>query len=261
MKIGNNMPPETVRAADGLSFVLQETDSTAGHPYWRQELLFKSELWRPIAIVGIGGIGSWVALELAKMGARELWIFDPDTIEIHNPSYTVYGRHHIAKKKVAALKSFLHRWESKSRGHNLKIRTFEKAPSSAEDFPKLSIVVVAVDNMDTRRKIWEELVKFNPRVLRLIEARMGAEACMVYSVRPLNAEDAAAYSDRRILYSQEEASRETCAEQSFVYTAAITGSIITAQIKKILLNEPYWLEVICDLKNMRFTNKGLIKPA
>ena len=238
------------------------------NPYKRQELLFNDDLWRPVVIIGLGGIGSWVAFELAKMGARELWFFDYDSVEVHNTCYSVYGRHQTGspgkpvKKKVEAMKRFLHRWESYGKfGRDLKIKTFYRAPLPEDIFPKLCIVVVAVDNMDARKEIWEKNVRLNPRVFYLVEARMGAEASMIYTIRPMNDEDERFYSSPSILYPQSQASPGTCAEQSFVYTAAMTGSIITSQIKSILLKEYCWSEIICDLKNMKITTRRLISPA
>lgn len=239
------------------------------NPYKRQELLFNNNLWRPIVIVGLGGIGSWVAFELAKMGARELWFFDYDLVEVHNACYTVYGRHQAGsskepgKKKVEAMKRFLHRWEGSSGQvkRDLKIKAFARAPLPEDIFPKLCIVVVAVDDMDIRKDIWEKNIRLNPHVLYLIEARMGAEASMIYTIRPMKDQDAEFYSSPSILYPQSQASRETCAEQSFVYTAAMTGSIITSQVKSILLKEYCWSEIICDLKNMKITTRRLIEPA
>lgn len=241
--------------------------SLYANPYKRQELLFNDDLWKPIVIIGLGGIGSWVALELAKMGARELWFYDYDSVEVHNACYSVYGRHQTVspnnpvKKKVVAMKRFLHRWESYGKfGRDLKIKVFDRAPLSDEIFPKLCIVVVAVDDMDTRKEIWEKNIYLNPNVLYLVEARMGAEASMIYTIRSMNDDDARFYSSPSILYPQSEASRETCAEQSFVFTAAATGSIITSQIKSILMKEYLWSEIICDLKNMKITTRRLIEP-
>lgn len=248
------------------------TPSLYVNQYKRQELLFNEDLWRPIVIIGLGGIGSWVAFELAKMGARELWFFDYDRVEVHNACYSVYGRHqaralkreggmNIGKTKVEAMKRFLHRWEGAGKfNRDLKIKTFARGPLPEDLFPKLCVVVVAVDDMDARKDIWEKNIHLNPNVLYLIEARMGAEASMIYTIRPMNDYDAEFYSNPSILYPQSEASRETCAEQSFVYTAAMTGSIITSQIKNILMKEYLWSEIICDLKNMKITTRRLIEP-
>lgn len=49
----------------------------------RQEPLDLS-LPQSVAIVGVGGVGSWIAYFLALAGVQELWLFDHDTIEIHN---------------------------------------------------------------------------------------------------------------------------------------------------------------------------------
>ena len=55
------------------------------NPYERQkDIITPEELKRTINIVGLGGIGSWTSLYLAKMGCQHLVLIDPDTVEEHN---------------------------------------------------------------------------------------------------------------------------------------------------------------------------------
>jgi molybdopterin/thiamine biosynthesis adenylyltransferase len=53
--------------------------------YWRQaDLISPEALAATVTIVGAGGIGSPVALALAKKGCRTLTRYDPDMVEAHN---------------------------------------------------------------------------------------------------------------------------------------------------------------------------------
>lgn len=58
---------------------------------------------RRICIIGVGGVGSWVAIDLAMMGCETLVILDPDTIEVHNLNRTLFKMHHVGEYKVNAL--------------------------------------------------------------------------------------------------------------------------------------------------------------
>jgi len=56
-----------------------------------------------VAIVGAGGIGSWVAFNLALTGVKKLWIMDFDILEIHNLNRTPYTTLQVDITKVEAL--------------------------------------------------------------------------------------------------------------------------------------------------------------
>ena len=44
----------------------------------------------PIHIIGIGGIGSWTAFILAKMGCQDINLYDFDEVEDHNIASQIY---------------------------------------------------------------------------------------------------------------------------------------------------------------------------
>ena len=77
------------------------TISTIRH----DELLPRQLVMSPIHLIGCGGVGSHVAMMLAKMqvGEAGMHLYDDDTIEAHNPPNQAFERHHIGKPKVAAL--------------------------------------------------------------------------------------------------------------------------------------------------------------
>ena len=60
--------------------------------------------YRRVAVVGVGGVGSWVAylLGLSKH-VQILYLIDPDTVEISNLNRTPYRESDIGKPKVVAL--------------------------------------------------------------------------------------------------------------------------------------------------------------
>lgn len=234
-----------------------------GHRRQRELALEQDpDLWRPVIIIGVGGIGSWVALELVKLGVRELVLVDPDIVEPHNAAYTCYQRKQSGQKKVEALRRLLVYTEHmKGVKRRARISAVSNPSCLNKDFfPDKSIVVMAVDNMDTRKSLWEECILNNARVLFFVEGRMGSEAFMLYSLRPVRYDDVIFYQKPEILYSQSQAAEGTCANQSFVYTAAVCGSLIALQIKKFLCKEEYGREIMVDLKNMSIKVNNRIIP-
>ena len=58
-------------------------------------------------VVGLGGIGNWVALDLALVGIGTLILFDNDKVEASNLNRTLFKLSHIGKPKVSAVKELI----------------------------------------------------------------------------------------------------------------------------------------------------------
>lgn len=58
---------------------------------------------KSVAVVGCGGIGSWVATFLAISGVEKLFLFDGDTVERHNLNRTLFTEEDVGKPKVESL--------------------------------------------------------------------------------------------------------------------------------------------------------------
>lgn len=58
-------------------------------------------------VVGCGGIGNWVAVDLALIGVGTLILFDNDKVEASNLNRTLFKLSHINKPKVSAVKELI----------------------------------------------------------------------------------------------------------------------------------------------------------
>src|SRR5688572_9763698 len=120
--------------------------------YWRQlDLVTPEQLRTPVTIVGAGGIGSPVALALAKMGCREIRLYDPDTIEPHNLPNQLYRLRDVGRPKVEALAEILREYTEVTVSAHL-----ERVDGQRLD----GIVISAVDSMASREAIWRGSVRF-----------------------------------------------------------------------------------------------------
>ena len=74
----------------------------------RQLDLVKPEaLETPVHLVGCGGIGSFVALALAKLGCPHLCLYDDDRVEEHNVPNQLFRLSDVGRPKVEALAEVL----------------------------------------------------------------------------------------------------------------------------------------------------------
>jgi hypothetical protein len=78
---------------------------------------------RTVMIVGIGGLGGWIALSCARLGIRRLVVVDPDTVELSNLHRQIlYTRQHIGTPKVVASREALMAVDDiEVRGHEIAI--------------------------------------------------------------------------------------------------------------------------------------------
>lgn len=194
------------------------------------DLIPEESLKTPVTIIGAGAIGSWVALQLAKMGVEDITVWDPDTVSVENMSCQMYGFPHIGMSKVEAL---VHIVRGLTNVH------IEDIPDKWKASPTLTkgIVVLAVDCMQARREIFDEICDSHFQVTHVIDARMGAEHAALYVMNPNDAKDRDAYE--KTLYSNTEAVQERCTAKATIYTANLLSGLVVKAIKDLLTKQPY----------------------
>ena len=82
----------------------------------------------PIHIIGVGATGSFVAMELARMGCPVLNLYDFDDVEIHNIPNQYYDNNDLGKLKAEALSEKL-----KLINPNIVVNVHTSAVLPAED--------------------------------------------------------------------------------------------------------------------------------
>lgn len=56
-----------------------------------------------VTVVGVGGVGSWVALDLALAGVQKIYLVDHDHIETHNLNRTPFKESQVEMDKTTAV--------------------------------------------------------------------------------------------------------------------------------------------------------------
>jgi len=204
--------------------------------YWRQlDLVSPSDLDFDVYLIGVGGLGSPIAMALAKMGCQKLTFFDHDNVEPHNLPNQLYRMSDVDTPKVDALASILREYvDAQITPINELVtqRTFN------------GVVVSAVDSMAARRTIWQNCVRYKAGVKLYIDARMGGEVGRILTVSPTNPIAVAAYEGT--LFSDEEGSQELCTAQATIYSTFGVASLVANQVKRFARSETQTYEHIID---------------
>lgn len=187
----------------------------------------------PINIVGAGAIGSFLSLQLAKMGFINQTIWDFDYVSVENMSCQFYRLEDIGHKKIFGLGNILGSFI----GYN-SINKMTLIPEKFSPNKNLSgILVSAVDSMDVRREIYEQIKRECFQIKYIIDPRMGAEDALLYVINPFDPKDQSSYE--KTLYSDQDAVQERCTAKSTIYTANLLSGLVAKTIKNIACKEAY----------------------
>ena len=173
-----------------------------------------------VNIIGAGATGSWLVLQLAKLGISNITVWDFDIVEEHNIPNQLFGLPHVGMPKVEALKQIVQ--EQTGVEINIKNERFTTGRLSG-------YVFLMVDSMRARKDIWETSVKNKSAVKLLIEPRMGLNEARVYNVSPMDLTQQRAYE--AAWYPDDEAEVSACGtSQSVITTALFTASYVARQM-------------------------------
>lgn len=214
--------------------------------YWRQSDIVEPSELKPVTVAGVGGIGSPTTLALAKMGCKEITVFDPDKVENHNIPNQIYRPEDIDLSKVSCLQEIV------------KSFTGIEIQTHAEKFQvdKLSpgVLISAVDTMSMRKEIWKE-IKFNAAIDFYIDARMGGEIARIHTICPHDPDQIKFYENT--LYSDDEADDLPCTERSIIYNVFLISALIANQVKRVSKGETPHRELIFDFSTLTLTKSPL----
>lgn len=182
-------------------------------------------------MVGAGNIGSTTAYGLSKLGLKFITVYDFDKVEEHNLASQFYGVEDIGKLKVDCLKE------------RIKSFTGIEIGTAGEftDQRTYGILIIAVDSISMREKIWKAISKHPPKVI--IDGRMGGNTIEVYTTF------SPAEYKKTLVKSVENV---PCSARYISYSSLICAGIITNQVKRVLNEETIKPNIILDLDSLRF---------
>lgn len=129
---------------------------TKGLTPQQQKILFNAK----IAIAGAGGLGSNVAVWLARAGVKHLLLIDFDKVEIGNLNRQYYFLDDVGKPKVIALKKHLQKINPY--GDYQTVLTKITAANMEQLFADSQIICEALDNPKTKALLVNNILSNHP---------------------------------------------------------------------------------------------------
>jgi len=174
-------------------------------------------------ILGCGAIGSSTAIQLARMGAEDFYLYDFDRVEIQNVGVSQYIIKDIGKNKVDALRNHIVEINDRATVYAINNRFKAFNPKGEKD-----IVILAFDSMDSRKEAAVATLKTSKqKPFLFIDGRMGAEHYQQYTFFKPTLQQYL-----RTWYSDEDGTPEPCSAKATSYCSNMSGSFIVNQIRK-----------------------------
>lgn len=144
-------------------------DLSKSYEYFKPETVKE-----PINIVGCGSIGSTVAENLARMGLKNLVLWDFDTVNSHNLANQLFRAKDIGKRKVDALLDILTDIDP-DLADTVKLK-----PDGWNGEIMTGYIILAVDSIDVRKNI-VKLHMGSPFVKAMFDYRTELESAQHYA--------------------------------------------------------------------------------
>ena len=189
--------------------------------YSRQVNIFKpNEFNTPGHVIGVGATGSWLALSLAKLGVKNIHVWDDDIVEEHNIPNQMFKESQIGCTKLDSIvniyNDFFNEENKRLTIHNTKIT--EDNAHVLKD-----IVLCCVDSMTARKFIYENCYKYGQAEL-FIELRLSIWGAYVYTLYKNGKDWTEKYEDT--LYADEETEVSACGVSQTALPAAVNAASI-----------------------------------
>lgn len=193
--------------------------------YERQLGFFDPEQHRAATatLVGCGGVGSFSAIALSKLGIPSLTLIDFDEVEAHNIPNQFFEVEQIGSKKCEALAALCERFG------NTDCHTVDTKIEKDDGSKWMSPVVLGLDSMDAREAAWST-IKRSPYVPVMIDVRLSGQSIVMYSVDPCSSEDIKQYENT--LHADDEANEQACTERGVIDVGFQVGSLVSRMVRK-----------------------------
>lgn len=191
-----------------------------------------------IIIAGLGGIGSWLAFNMARLHPANILLYDDDIVEVANMSGQLYSRNDFGQLKSAAMSSFLTKYTDTT-------NTFCISERFEENTQPGDVMLCGFDSMDSRKvffNAWHNHVLNLPEERRkkclFMDGRLSIDTLQILVFT--GADDY--YIHKYIteyLFSDEQADETVCSMKQTTYMACMIGALMTNLFVNFIANTLY----------------------
>ncbi len=253
----NSMPDNAKIPLNSPTLLIDESTTRFSGAEWFNEIQ-KAR----IIIAGIGGIGSNVAFQLARMIPANLTLYDDDNVEMINMAGQLFSSNNIGESKVNAIANMIYDYTSMKQVLAIKDKfTSDKEPGD--------IMICGFDNMRARRTFfnsWYNHISDKSEEERCkclyLDGRLSMDTLQILCIRGDDQYNIERY-EREFLFADYEADTTICSMKQTTYLACMIGSLMVNLFTNFIANSlnpiiPYDLPFFTeyDAQNMLFKTES-----
>ena len=202
------------------TLLMDESTSRFSGTEWYEEIKKQR-----IILAGCGGIGSWTALQLARMTPASIFLYDDDVVEMANMSGQLYSNEDVGIAKVDAIAMTIGKFTTAQNIYALNQRF-------TPDTEAGDVMICGFDNMTARKIFYESWVarvekksEEDKKKCLFIDGRLSIDTLQVLCIRGDDMFNIIKYG-REYLFLDEEAEHTVCSMKQTTYLACMISSFI-----------------------------------
>jgi len=206
--------------------------------YMRQTDLFNpiNQKYK-IVVFGAGALGSFITLNLAKLGFNDITVYDNDFVNAYNIPNQFYRLKDVGELKVNALRNIIKDFCDLE----IKVDTNRVTEKTEINVELNTIFIVTFDNLKSRKIIYDKLKDYNCYCL---DVRAGGEEFYIYSINTFDDEALKIWKNSFKIIP----TKLKCGAKSIIYTNLAVASEACNIVKKINNDEEYPIKLIRHMK-------------
>lgn len=239
------------------SLLVDESTTRFSGASWFEEIQ-KSR----VIIAGIGGIGSNVAFQLARMAPANITLYDDDVVERVNMAGQLYSSKDIGQNKVDAIASMISIYTS-AKQINAIASKFTDSTETGD------IMICGFDNMVARKTFynsWKRHLSTKTPETRakclFLDGRLSIDTLQIFCIQGDDEVSMNRY-ETEFLFSDFQAEHTVCSMKQTTYLACMIGSLMVNLFTNFIANSlnpviPYDLPFFTeyDSQNMLFKTRS-----
>lgn len=215
-----------------------------------------------VIIAGIGGIGSNVAFQLARMAPANITLYDEDIVERVNMAGQLYSTNDIGQRKVDAIASMISAYTL--------AKQVNAVPSKFTDSTEAGdIMICGFDNMAARKTFYnswkrhvQTLTSDSMAKCLFLDGRLSIDTLQIFCIQGDDKVNMDRY-ETEFLFSDFQAEHTICSMKQTTYLACMIGSLMVNLFTNFIANSlnpviPYDLPFFTeyDSPNMLFKTQS-----
>lgn len=200
--------------------------------------VFNASRW-PVTLIGLGGIGSNLAITLGKMGFSPLYLVDGDAVSEENCGTQLYIPDEVHWAKTQAMYYRLKHFAPDIEAYE---RCFYVDEHTEYELIAAPIIISAVDSIAARKQIWDAIADYD--WMLYLDVRMGLETAQVWAVT----QDMFGNYDAAIQAQDDSFIPDLpCTSKATFYGGALAASCAAYVLRRFITSKPLELVYSFDL--------------